>query len=120
MLFVVFHCQGSFLSEAHTGKRKALQVQALEECALYHGVVHPNTAFDGQWAHPRSLEDGKASKYFIPPSKIVDRGGGAIPRCRCGGCGHGGGCSEMLALVKTGLEPTDSSVKLVLTQHFKR
>jgi hypothetical protein len=66
MLFLVFHCLGSFSSKAHPGKRKALQVQALEECALYHGGGLPNTSFDGQWAHPCSLEDGKASKKFHP------------------------------------------------------
>jgi hypothetical protein len=114
MLFLVFHCPGSFLSEAHPGERKTLQVQALEACAFYHGVALPNTLFDGRWSHPRSLQDGKSSKKNISPSKIVDRGGGTIPRWRCGGCGHGGGRFESLALVKTGLEPTDSSVKMVL------
>jgi hypothetical protein len=68
---------------------------------------------DGR-VHARNLT-GRLQINFIPPSKIADRGGGAVPRCRCGGCGHGGGLSESLALVKTGPEPTDSSVKLVLT-----
>jgi hypothetical protein len=58
---------------------------------------------------------GRRQKNFIPPSVIADRGGEAIPRCRCGGCGHGGGRTASLALVKTGPEPTDSSVNLVLT-----
>jgi hypothetical protein len=58
---------------------------------------------------------GWLQKKFIPPSKIADRGGEAIPRCWCGGCGHGGGRTESLALIETGSEPTDSSVKLVLT-----
>jgi hypothetical protein len=57
---------------------------------------------------------GRRQKNFIPPSKIADRGGGAIPRCRCGGCGHGGGRTKSLALIEMGSEPTDSSVKLVL------
>jgi hypothetical protein len=58
---------------------------------------------------------GKIQKNMIPPSKIVDGGGETIPRCWSGGCGHGGGHSELLALAETGLEPTDPSVKLVLT-----
>jgi hypothetical protein len=63
-------------------------------------------------AHYRT---GRLQKNFIPPSKIANRGGEGIPRCRCGGYGHGGGRTESLALVETGPEPTDSSVKLVLT-----
>jgi len=54
----------------------------------------------------------KSSSHHL---KSPIEGGGAIPRCRCGGCGHGGGRSKSLALVETSLEPTDSSVKLVLT-----
>jgi hypothetical protein len=57
---------------------------------------------------------GQIQKNIIPLSKIVDGGGEMIPRCWSSGCGHGGGCSELLALAKTGLEPTDSSEKLVL------
>ena len=57
---------------------------------------------------------GRLQINFIPPSKIANRGVGAIPRCRCGGCGHGGGRTESLAVVETGPEPTNSSVKLVL------
>ena len=48
MLFLVFHCSGSFLSKAPPGKRKTLQVQALEECAFYHGVALPSSSFDGR------------------------------------------------------------------------
>jgi hypothetical protein len=58
---------------------------------------------------------GKIQKNIIPPSKIINGGGEMIPRCWSGGCGHGGGRSKLLALAKTGLEPTDSFVKLVLT-----
>ncbi len=58
---------------------------------------------------------GKIQKNSIPPSKIVNRGGETIPRCWGGGCGHGGGRPELLASAKSRLEPTDSSVKLVLT-----
>jgi len=58
---LVFHCPGSFLSDAHPGERETLRVQALEECAFYHGVALPNTSFDGRWSHPCSLQDGKAS-----------------------------------------------------------
>jgi hypothetical protein len=54
-------------------------------------------------------------KNIVPPSKIVNKGGGTIPRCWCGGCGHGGGRSKLLALAKSGLKPTNSSVKLALT-----
>jgi hypothetical protein len=61
----------------------------------------------------RYLAD-RGQKDFIPLSKIADSGGEAIPKCRSGGCGHGGGCTESLALVETGLTPTDSSMKLVL------
>jgi hypothetical protein len=57
---------------------------------------------------------GKIQKNIIPPSKIIDGGGEMIPRCWSGGCSHGGGRSELLALAKTGLEPMDSSMKLVL------
>jgi hypothetical protein len=64
---------------------------------------------------PARYRTGRIQKDFIPPSKIADSGGEAIPRCRCNGCGHGGGRTKSLALVETGLEPTDSSVKLVLT-----
>ncbi len=59
--------------------------------------------------------EGKFQKNIIPPSKIVNEWGETIPRCWSGGCGHGGGRSESLALAKSGLEPTDFSVKLVLT-----
>jgi hypothetical protein len=59
--------------------------------------------------------EGNFQKNIIPPSKIVGGWGKTIPRCWSGGCGHGGGHSESLALAKSGLEPTDSSVKLVLT-----
>ncbi len=59
--------------------------------------------------------EGKFQKNVIPLSKIVGGWGETIPRCWSGGCGHGGGRSELLALAKLGLEPTDSSVKLVLT-----
>jgi hypothetical protein len=58
---------------------------------------------------------GKIQKNIVPPSKIVNRGGETIPRCWSSGCGHGGSRSELLALAKLRLEPTDSSVKLVLT-----
>jgi hypothetical protein len=58
---------------------------------------------------------GEFQKDIVPPSKIVNKGGRTIPRCWCGGYGHGGGCSESLGLVKSELGPTDSSVKLVLT-----
>ncbi len=58
--------------------------------------------------------EGEIQKKIVPPSKIVDRGGEMIPRCWSGGCSHGGSCSKLLALAKLGLEPTDSSVKLVL------
>ncbi len=98
----------------HLGERTAIQVEALKVRAFHHGVALPNIFADGPWAFCCLLEDGKISKKYYPPSKIIDRGGGTIPRCWSGGCGHGGGCSKLLALVKTGLEPTDSSVKLVL------
>jgi hypothetical protein len=77
MQFLVSHCPGSFSSKAHPGKRKALQVQTLEECALYHGGGLPNTSFDGQWAHSCSLEDGKASKKKSSHHlKLSTEGGG--------------------------------------------
>jgi len=66
MLFLVFHCPGSFLSDAHPGERETLRVQALEECAFYHGVALPKTSFDGQWAHPCSVGDRKTSKKNHP------------------------------------------------------
>jgi hypothetical protein len=59
--------------------------------------------------------EGKFQKNIIPPSKIVGGWGETIPRCSSGGCGHGGGRSELLALAKLGLESTDFSIKLVLT-----
>jgi hypothetical protein len=58
---------------------------------------------------------GKITKNIVPPSKIVNRGGETIPSCWSGRCGHGGSRSKLLALAKSRLEPTDSSVKLVLT-----
>jgi hypothetical protein len=48
---------------------------------------------------------GEFQKDVVPPSKIVNKGGGTIPRCWCGECGHGGGCSESLGLAKLGLGP---------------
>jgi hypothetical protein len=59
--------------------------------------------------------EGKIQKNIIPLSKIVGGWGETIPRCWSGGCGHDGGHSKSLALAKSGLEPTDSSVELVLT-----
>ncbi len=60
----------------HLGKRTAIRVQALETRAFHHGVALQNIFADGPWAFPCSLEDGKFQKNIIPPSKIVDRGGG--------------------------------------------
>jgi len=77
--------------------------RAQSDCSVNNGRVHAG------------YRTGRLQKNFIPPSKIADRGGEAIPRCRCGGCGHGGGRTNSLALVEMGPEPTDSSVKLVLT-----
>jgi len=70
---------------------------------------------DGPLAFYCLFDVKNASENFIPPSKIVNRRGGMIPRCWDSGCGHGGGRYEPLALVNMGLEPTDSSVQLVLT-----
>ncbi len=50
-------------------------MQALETHAFHHGVALPNIFADGPWAFCHSLEDGKKIN-IIPPSKIVDRGGG--------------------------------------------
>jgi len=69
MMFLVFHCPGSFLSEAHPGERKTLRVQAQKS-------VH----FSMVWLSRivRSMDDGrilahyrkgKLQKNFIPPSK---------------------------------------------------
>jgi hypothetical protein len=58
---------------------------------------------------------GEFQKNIDPPSKIADKGGRTISRCWCGRCGHVDGHSELLSSAKSGLGPTDSSVKLVLT-----
>jgi hypothetical protein len=68
--------------------------------------------------HGRFFEpigEGKIQKNIIPPSKIVDGWGRTIPRCWSGGCGHGGGRSETLALAESRSGLTDSSVEPVLT-----
>ncbi len=67
----------------------------------------------GQFVMPNQA--GEIQKNIIPPSKIVNRGGEMIPRCWSGGCSHGGGRTKLLALAESGLKPTDSSMKLVLT-----
>ncbi len=88
--------------------------------AFHHGVALPKKKCMDLGCFIVCRRTGKIQKNIIPPSKIVNRGGETIPRCWSGGCGHGGGCSKLLALAKTGLEPTHSSVKLVMTKHFKK
>jgi hypothetical protein len=56
---------------------------------------------------------GEFQKRIVPPSNIVNEGGRMIPRCWCGGQGHGGMRSKSLAWVKAGQRLTDSSVNSV-------
>jgi hypothetical protein len=103
----------------HLWTEKILRAQALVTCEFYHGEALPKIVCDGLWAFCQTSQGGKIQKNIIPPSKIIGGWGETIPRCWSSRCCHDNGHSELLALAKSGLEPTYSSLKVLLTYHLK-